>query len=91
MAQGQYVPPDLFGDTAQSACMLRRNAGQVFDTDGNPRPDVKYTFEGSPVGIYLRDSSRVSFTRIVLHNDSVTPDTAYRVDMTMRGAKLIRP
>ncbi len=56
---GQYVPPDRFGDEHQGTDVLRKNNGQVFGTDGQPRRDVRAYFEGSPLGIYLRDSSRV--------------------------------
>jgi len=91
VALGQYEPPDLYGDANKGSSVLRRNNGQVFDTGHNLRPDVKYSFEGSPVGIALRDSSRISFSFATTHHDSVTPDTAYRVDMSIRGAKAVSP
>ncbi|HMN06183.1 MAG TPA: T9SS type A sorting domain-containing protein [Flavobacteriales bacterium] len=92
LAWGQtYVPPDRFGDEHKGAAMLRRNMGQVFDTDGNQRNDVKAYFEGAPIGLYLRDSSRVSFTFTAMHKDSLTPDTTYRVDMAFAGAYQVAP
>jgi hypothetical protein len=69
------------GGEHRGSDVLRRNDGQVFDVAGHARPDVKAYFEGSPAGIYLRDSSRVSFTYSQLYQDSATADTTYRVDM----------
>ena len=92
LAWGQaYVPPDVFGDEHKGATILRQNMGQVFDTEGHQRSDVTAYFEGSPVGIYLRDSSRVSFTYHVMHHDTITPDTTYRVDVSVGAAKLTEP
>ncbi len=91
IAYGQYIPPDRLGGEHQASDVLRRNDGQVFDTYGQARPDVKAYFEGAPVGIYLRDSSRVSFTYTIMHQDSAAADTAYRVDMAMVGSKFITP
>jgi len=81
LAHAQYVPPDRYGDEHQGSDVIRRNDNQVFDTRGHQRRDVKAYFEGSPVGIYLRDSSRVSFTYSLMYQDSTTADTTYRVDM----------
>ncbi len=91
MAKAQYIPPDPQGGEHQGTDVLRRNNGQVFDTDGNQRRDVKAYFEGSPVGIYLRDSSRVSFTYATMFMDSAIADTSYRVDMAFSGAKPMDP
>ena len=90
-AWGQYVPPDVLGGEHQGSAILRSNMGQVFGTDGHVRDDVASYFEGIPLGIYLRDSSKISFTYHVLHPDSATPDTAYRVDMIMAKARAITP
>lgn len=62
MAKAQYIPPDPQGGEHRGTDVLRRNDGQTYGTDGYQRRDVKAYFEGSPVGIYLRDSSRVAFT-----------------------------
>lgn len=86
MAMGQYVPPDRYGDAHTGATVLRQNKGQVHDTEGNLRPDVIASFEGSPVGIYLRDSSRVSFTYSMMYQDSMVADTVHRVDMQVGKA-----
>ncbi|MCB0774621.1 MAG: hypothetical protein KDB93_14745 [Flavobacteriales bacterium] len=90
-ARGQYIPPDLLGGEHQGSDVLRRNDGQTYATDGHLRPDVKAYFEGSPVNVYLRDSSRVSYTYTIMHQDSATADTAYRVDMSMMGGKVVSP
>lgn len=91
MALAQYIPPDHLGGEHQGTDVLRKNNGQVCDTDGNQRRDVKAYFEGSPVGIYLRDSSRVSFTYATMFMDSAIADTSYRVDMAFSGAKPKNP
>lgn len=91
IAVGQYIPPDRYGDEHRGTCMLRKNMGQVFDNNGQSRQDVKALFESAPLDIYLRDSSRVSYAFHVLHHDSITPDTAYRVDMTIAKGKIKSP
>ncbi len=83
LAQGTYIPPDIFGDAHQGTCMIRKNSGQVLDSDLQQRPEIKGYFEASPIGIYLCDKSKVSFTLAAMHHDSVTPDTLYRVDMVL--------
>jgi len=91
MAYGQYIPPDRYGGEHRGSDLLRANKGQVLGTDLNPRNDVKAYMEGSPVGIYVRDSSRISFTYATLHHDSIIPDTAYRVDMAIGATKMMGP
>lgn len=63
--------------------MIRKNSGQVLDSELQQRPEIKGYFEASPLGIYLCDKSKVSFTLAAMHHDSVTPDTLYRVDMVL--------
>ncbi|MFZ1615957.1 MAG: hypothetical protein WAT41_01235 [Flavobacteriales bacterium] len=87
----QYIPPDRYGDEHKGADVLRQNMGQVFDTDGNQRSDIKGYFERTPVNVYLRDSSRVSFAFTSLHKDSLAKDTTYRVDLSFVGAKSVAP
>lgn len=91
LAHAQYQPPDRYGDAHQGSDVVRRNDGQKFGTDGHPRTDIKAFFEGSPVDISLRDSSRVSFSYAVIHYDSITPDTTCRVDMAIGATKLENP
>jgi len=78
-----YVPPSAFGDEHQGNSVIRKEAGQTLDTDGNQRPDIKAYFENTPIGIWLREKSTVSFTLAVMHNDSLTQDTVFRVDMKL--------
>jgi hypothetical protein len=87
MAQSPYIPPDIFGDAHQGTCMIRKNNGQVLDSDLQQRPEIKGYFEGSPIGIYLSDKSKVSFTLGAMHHDSVTADTLYRLDMVLSKTK----
>lgn len=91
MAMGQYIPPDRYGDEHKGPTIIRQNMGQVFGTNGVQRQDVKAVFEASPVDIYLRDSSRVTYAFNVLHHDSISPDTAYRVDMKIAKGKMKSP
>lgn len=83
LAQGTYIPRDIFGDAHQGTCMIRMNKGQVLDSDLQQRPEIKGYFEASPIGIYLCNKSKVSFTLAAMHHDSVTPDTLYRVDLVL--------
>jgi|GEM_PF-915663 len=86
-----YVPPSAFGDEHQGNCVLRKEVGQTLDTDGNQRPDIKAYFENTPLGIWLREKSTVSFTLAVMHPDSITPDTVYRVDLKLSKNRLRDP
>lgn len=79
----QYVPPDYFGDGDQGAGCIRENHGQVLDTDVELRPDIHGYFEHSPIGIYLRDHSLVSFTLAHVLHDSTAADTLYRIDLDL--------
>ena len=68
--------------------MIRRNDGQVSDTDHDPRPDVIGSFESTPFGIHLRNSTQVSMTHATVATDSTGASTSYRVDMTvLKGNK----
>ena len=75
----------MYGDEGHFPVGWRENLGQVFDTDDNTRPDVYFKAERAPIGVYLRDKSIVSFTLATNHNDTLVPDTLYRVDMSMLG------
>lgn len=83
--------PDYFGDTPAPPCVLRKNGGQVIGTNGVFQPTVKYYFEKSPVGIWLKDGSTTSFTLFNPTNDSAATDTVYRVDMSFDKARQVEP
>ncbi|MBZ0205373.1 MAG: T9SS type A sorting domain-containing protein [Flavobacteriales bacterium] len=91
ITHAQYIQPDYYGDEHQGATVIRENQGQVYGTDGHQRNDVAAYFEGAPLGLYLRDSSRVSFTYSLIYNDSAVADTTYRVDMAVGATKHIKP
>jgi len=78
-----YVPPDYFGDAEEGFTPLRLNAGQVLKTDGTVLNDCILYYERTPVGIHLRDKGKMSFTWAAVHDDSLTQDTLYRIDMTL--------
>lgn len=86
-----YVPPDFFGDEHEGRFVLRHNAGQVLDTEGDQRPDVKYYFENSPIGIWLKEKSKISFTLAAHHADTLAADTLYRVDMQLSKTREVNP
>lgn len=80
-----YIPPDFYQQKYMPSIGFWANLGQVIDTQGNKREDVKFYTTGSIPQVYLRTNSRVSF---VIHKvDSVfaTTDTAYRLDMQPWG------
>lgn len=81
LAQDPDSLPSYYGDKEKGNFYLRENDGQVHDTDGDPVTDVGYYVENTPVGIYLRDKSTVSFTMAAVDLDTATVDTLYRVDM----------
>ncbi|WKZ66027.1 MAG: hypothetical protein QY325_14810 [Flavobacteriales bacterium] len=85
-----YVPPDPYGDAGHGFTPLRQHAGQVLRTDGTPLADCAYYYERTPIGIFLRNKSLVSYTLAALHHDSTTTDTLYRIDMLM-GDKEVDP
>ncbi len=82
------VLPDAYGEPASKTYTYWHNKGQVVDTEHQPRPDVRYYTDGGVPGIYLRDSSRVSFTMVRADTIIATPDTAWRVDMRLSGGKV---
>jgi hypothetical protein len=58
MAQAPF--PDFYGEPINRNISFWKNQGQEIDTDGNPRPDVKFISEGTQPKVYLRDKSTVS-------------------------------
>lgn len=90
IALGQ-VFPDRYGDEHTGSCIVRKNDNQVRDTEGHDRPDIAAYFEGAPLGLFLRDSSRISFTYALRHQDNTIADTAYRVDMAISDGKYVSP
>lgn len=84
------MPPDPFGDAGRGVNCLRRSQGQVIRTDGSSLGDCEYYYERTPVGVYLRTKSTVSFVMSAFRTDSVTPDSLYRIDLKL-GSKEISP
>ena len=69
---------------------LRECVGQVIQTDGTSLTDCKYYYERTPIGIYLRTKSKVSFLLGALHADTAVADTLFLIQMTM-GSREIAP
>ncbi|MBK9147356.1 MAG: T9SS type A sorting domain-containing protein [Flavobacteriales bacterium] len=84
----QFVDP--FGDAGTGSCYLREEKGQTRRADGTSVTDCKYYYERTPMGIYLRTKSKVSFVLAALHSDSVTNDTVYNIGMAL-GNREISP
>lgn len=89
VAQGP--PTSQLGGDFEGSCVIRRNDGQLKDTDHNPVPDIIGSFENAPLGVYLKKYTQVSLTYAKQSQDSVPITTDYRVDMTVRGAKRRTP
>lgn len=70
-----------------------RNLGQVIDTQGNKREDVKFYTTGSIPQAYLRTRSRVSFALHKVDTMPGTVDTIYHLAMQPWGehAALVDP
>lgn len=80
-----YVPPDPFGGAGVGVNYLRESQGQIIRTDESSLTDCAYYYENVPVSTYLRRKSKVSFVLGSIHQDTISPDTLYRIDMTLGG------
>lgn len=87
LAQTLYVPPDLYDEDYQKSIGFWENQGQIIDTEGDPRADIKFYSEGGFPRAYLRDKSKVSFTVAKVDSSLSTVDTLYRLDMRPYGLK----
>lgn len=76
-AQAPFYP-DRYPDEDKGPTRYRENAGQVMDTHGDPVAAVKYSAEGSPLGIHLADKSTVHYTWAATYKDSTLADTTFR-------------
>jgi hypothetical protein len=78
------IPPDLNGEPAGKNVVFTQNEGQIIDTDGNSRPDIKFrTYTTDPDVFVLDDFVSHLFTTMdTIHNDV---DTLVRIDMTPFG------
>ena len=80
------IPLDFGLEAPASSNAYITNRGQLIDVNNNPVPDIKlYTIKTNP-NIYFRDNNKVSY--VFAHIDTIpaTPDTLYRVDMSLVGA-----
>lgn len=90
IGQSIYVPPDIFNDAHKGTTVLRENLGQVRKTDGSGC-EAYFYYENTPAAIYLMKHSLVSFVLGVIHPDTITPDTLWRVDMKLDKGRDISP
>ncbi|MBK8499743.1 MAG: hypothetical protein IPL52_13240 [Flavobacteriales bacterium] len=77
---------DYHGDEFEGHSVLRRCVGQIFNSNGTSEGSISYYHERADLGIFLRKSSKVSFTYSIEVGDSSVPDLGYRIDMNFFGA-----
>ncbi|GEM_PF-4740283 len=79
-AQPTYLPPDYPQELPSNSLIYWSNDGQVLDTDGNSRSDIKYySTLARPAQLFF-GTEAIHFVRT--HSDSIAGDSAYRLDMT---------
>jgi hypothetical protein len=66
---------------------FRENAGQLLDSDGEEAVDIEFYAGGSNPAPYLADD-RLSWVFYLTDTSYATPDTAWRVDMSLPDAYL---
>lgn len=80
-----YIPPDYYQEKYMPSIGFWENIGQVIDTQGNKREDVKYYTTGSIPQVYLRTDSRISFAIHKVDTNLATIDTIYHLQMQPWG------
>ncbi|MBL0128818.1 MAG: hypothetical protein IPP83_15485 [Flavobacteriales bacterium] len=83
--RAQYIPPDFYNEKYMPSIGFWENRGQVIDTEGNKRDDVKYYTTGSIPQAYLRTKSKVSFALHKVDTLMTTTDTIYHLQMQPWG------
>ncbi len=82
-----FIPPDVNLEPASSSHIYYKNKGQVVDTDGNPRLDIKaYTISSAPAAYYF--DNKLSYVYASIDTNPVTLDTLHRVDMTLYNGEM---
>ncbi len=81
------VLPDFFEEPANANLPFWKNKGQVADTEGGLRPDVRYYSDDGLPRVYLRDKSEFSLVMTKVDTIIATPDTSWRVDIRLVGGK----
>ena len=61
------------------------NRGQILDTDGNPRDDIKLYTIGATPNVYV-SNDKISFVYDMFDTAATSFDSLHRVDMTLVGA-----
>ena len=92
-SEAQYIPPDIYNQKYLPSIGFWENNGQVIDTDGQKREDVKFYTTSSIPQAYQRTRSRVSFAMHVADTLLATTDTIYHLQMQPWGdnANLVDP
>jgi len=72
--------PDILPEPTSPAFTYYQNLGQIVDTRGNVRPEIKYYIKSSTQSVYLGEDT-ISFTGIRPDTSNVGLDTLYRLDM----------
>lgn len=79
-----YVPPDPTGEPYNTSYLYYLNKGQLFDSDGNQRPDLLYYTLNSSPSVYFAKKT-ISFTYAKLDTIEADPDSLFRIDLSFSG------
>ncbi|MFH2142321.1 MAG: SBBP repeat-containing protein [Bacteroidota bacterium] len=80
-----YIPEDNQLDPPSDNYIFYQNKGQIKDTDGNPRPDIKYYTLGVYPDKYITDDF-LSYSLANVKDTLYIPDSILRVDMKLHRA-----
>jgi len=72
---GQYIPPNRYNLPYKKSHGFVENKGQVVDTDGTLRPDVKFYSEGGFPELFMCKDSWMSFAIPIIDTIPTTQDT----------------
>lgn len=72
---GQYIPPNRYNLPYKKSHGFVENKGQVVDTDGTLRPDIKFYSEGGFPELFMCKDSWMSFAIPIIDTIPTTQDT----------------
>lgn len=81
----QYIPPNRYNLPYKKSHGFVENLGQVIDTDGNLRDDVKFYSEGGYPELFMCADSWMTFAIPIIDTIPATPDTVKCLKMHPTG------
>jgi hypothetical protein len=85
------IPLDFGLEAPSISHSYTTNRGQLVDTDGNLRPEIKLYNDRMNPSVFIAEN-KISYVFAKIDTNIVTPDTLHRVDMTLVGSNSnIRP